>query len=785
MTQTMSLAELVRHLRLQSRLSQEALAERAGLSARTISDIESGVARAPRPITLSLLSEALDASAEDRERLRAAGRTQRAPFTATEDLEPLAQVIGREGELAGLTQLISQGVRLLTIVGPPGVGKTALAAHLARRLAPQFERLATVELAAVASPDAVPGAIAQGFGAQRVRSETDADDVAAAIGSARTLLVLDNVEHVAESARFIGELLAAAPSLTIISTGRAPLRQSLEQRFSLEPLRADAAIELLIARSVADGRNPAGDNASLSALAEQLEGIPLAIELAAPLLRVLSPVALVRRLGQRLPLLAAEGDAGPARHRTMRAAIDWSYQLVSADAQRLFRRLSVLRAPFTAETAQMIADPDRTTLDTLRVIAELVDHNLLRATAADDEPRFEFLATVREYGEEQLQASGEYDETSDRLVQHCERVAQLVAFDVPQTQTNELVARVAAESANRDRAFAWLRARGRTAEAMQMALGFYTYWWLRDPAAGQRCLLDLIADAQTSAAPIDPMLVAKIYVRATGLTEVCGSLDAADALGEKALVLRRALGDELGAAAVLNGFGARAMRRGNYDDARRHLEHALAIRRRLGADTDVGMSLNDLASAAIMSGDSAGAAAYLDEAIATWRRAGSDLGIGMAFVMLGMIALREEFYDRADAFSREGLALATAVGHGPTIATARLTLARLALHTGDLATARADADAAMTLFAANGAPADRALTLEVSAEIAHASGDAVAAARALGAAQALRTRERTPVAPSEQAAQNQRIAAIRAALGAEAFETELTIGAALGAEGAD
>ncbi len=485
--------------------------------------------------------------------------------------------------------------------------------------------------------------------------------------------MLDNVEHVAGAARFIGDLLAAAPSLTVVATGRAPLRQSLEQRFALGPLAPDAAIELLAALSAAtpDGRKPR-DDASLAALAARLEGLPLAIELAAPLLRVLSPAALVRRLGQRLPLLAAEDDAGAERHRTMRAAIDWSYRLVGEDAQRAFRRLSVLRGAFAAETAQTIADPDRSTLETLRVIAELVDHNLLQASASGDEPRFEFLATVREYGEELLHLAGEYDESAGRLVQHCEQIARLVTFDGPETQTNDLIARVASESANCDRALAWLRSRGRTADAMQIALGLYTYWWLREPATGLRCLLDLIRDAEAASAPLDPVLVAKIYLRATGLTEVCGSLDAADALGEKALALRRALGDELGVAAVLNGFGVRAMRRGDFDDARLHLQEALAIRRRVGADTDVGMSLNDLASTAVMAGDSAAAAAYLDEAIATWRRAGSDLGIGMAFVMLGMIALRESFFDRADAFSREGLGLGTTVGHGPTMATARI-----------------------------------------------------------------------------------------------------------------
>ncbi len=782
MTPSMSLADLVRHLRLQARVSQEALAERAGLSTRTISDIESGVGRAPRAITLSLLGEALGASVEDREALRAAARAQQPG--AAEPVEPLAPLVGREDELAALQARVARGVRLLTIVGPPGAGKTALAVHLARRLGPEFARIATVELAALAAPAAVPGAIAQALGARSAGEEIAAADVADAIGRERTLLVLDNIEHVAEAARFVGDLLAAAPALTIVATGRAPLRQSLEQRFALGPLAPDAAIELLAALSAAtpDGRKPR-DDASLAALAARLEGLPLAIELAAPLLRVLSPAALVRRLGHRLPLLAAEGDAGPERHRTMRDAIDWSYRLLGEDAQRAFRRLSVLRGAFTAETAQAIAEPARTTLDTLRVIAELVDHNLLQTSGAGDEPRFEFYAIVREYGEEVLHATGEHGDAAERLAQHCASIARLVVFNQPATQTSENLDVVAAESANCDRTLSWLRESGRTADALRLALDFYGLWWLRDPATGLRWFRALIADAEAAPEPLDAELLATTYVRATGLTETTGSLDAADALAEKALVLRRDLGNELGVAAILNGFGTRATARAAYDDARRYLLEGLEIRRRLGSENDVAMSLSDLAANELTAGDTLAAAGYLDDAIVSWRRVGSDLGISIALGQLGMIALREELFDRAEAFSREALAMAQTLGHVPTMAMALITLARLALRAGDLAGARAHAEAAIALYdtaAARGNP----FALEVLAEIALAGGDAVAAARFIGSAAALRTRDRIPIGASERADHDRTVAAIRAALGAETFETERMLGAARGPGGA-
>lgn len=285
------LGDLVRTLRLAARLSQEALAERAGLSARAVSDIERGTSR-PRPITLSLLEEALGLGASAREQLRNVGQ---APGHDPAKAEPAwaepERLLGRTAELGrARAAIVEHTARLVTFLGGPGVGKTALAHAVARELSAAFDETVLLDLVAVPGPDLVPLKVALASGAQLARGDSVARTIAETIDGRSVLFVLDTFEHVAASAPFLAELLAIAPGAVIVVTSRVALRLPNEFVVTVEPLQVTDAVELLVARAAVAGRFVRSDasDGAIARLVAMLEGVPLAIELAAPLLAVAS-----------------------------------------------------------------------------------------------------------------------------------------------------------------------------------------------------------------------------------------------------------------------------------------------------------------------------------------------------------------------------------------------------------------------------------------------------------------------------------------------------------------
>ena len=452
---------------------------------------------------------------------------------------PPQMLIGRASEIAAAETLLSDdALRLVTIVGGSASATVALALHLARSVA-DAAHVVVILLATIADPELVPTRIAAAVvRAHRPRANRHCGRRhRAVLNRTRTLLVLDNVEHVAAAVPFIAKLLAAVPSLHVLATSRAPLRITSERLLHLEPLavptgdvddpesvESTAAGAMLVdrIRLVRPEFAVAASNAApVAQLTRMLEGLPLAIELAAPLLRDRDPSEIVATLGRRLLTLATERADAPRRQRSLYDAIGWSYDLLAPPERRAFRRLAVLRGGITVKAAEVVlgtSEGPAETLATLRLVGALVDMSLLRASDDETEPRFEYYPFLREHAERLLQTSGDSEaENAYRLlVEHCSSVAGLLVRPDPTTHTVENRNALAAEAANFDAAFAWTLATGRIDLGLQLAIKLWFYWWLRGAyLEGLGWLRSLLADpAAVARLPVD--LVAEAYTAATG-----------------------------------------------------------------------------------------------------------------------------------------------------------------------------------------------------------------------------------------------------------------------------
>ena len=416
-------------------LTQAALAVRAGCVVTTIKKIETGARRPSRQLA-ERLAAALALSSEERATLLAAAGTAPAAGMSPVAL-PLASpalpslpeaggpLIGRAHELAELGALLTQGeTRLLTLTGPGGVGKTRLALQAAADLRAVFaDGAAFVDLAPVSDPELVPAALARSLGYEAGRAPLAV--LLRALAEQHTLLVLDNFEQVVSAAPIVAQLLAGAPRVKILVTSRAPLRVRYEQEYAVAPLELPpgllpeqeapgldtyGAVQLFVRRAGEVQHHfvlTEENGAVIAAICRRLDGLPLAIELAAAHLRLLTPAALLRRLDRRLALLTEGARDLPARQQTLRATLDWSFQLLNVRQQRVFARLGVFVRGATLEAIEVVCGADEHG-DVLAAVTPLLEQSLLnRAMDRDGEPRLAMLETIREYALEQLRTSGE------------------------------------------------------------------------------------------------------------------------------------------------------------------------------------------------------------------------------------------------------------------------------------------------------------------------------------------------------------------------------------------
>jgi len=609
--------------------------------------------------------------------------------------------LGREREVAEVVTLLRSGdTRLVTLTGPGGTGKTRLALHAAADLLDAFlDGVVFVPLAALRDPELVPSAVAGALGLREVAGRPPAEVMQQAVAGKRLLLVLDNLEQVVDAAPFVGELLASSPTLGVLATSRLPLRLRAEHEYpvpplalppvnaaSLEELRQYESVRLFVERAQAVRANftlTPENAAAVAEISRRLDGLPLAIELAAARVRVFPPATLLARLEKRLPLLTGGPRDAPARQQTLRNAIEWSYDLLSSEEQTLYRRLAVFGGGAALRAVEVVAAPEGE-LDVLGGLDRLVEHSLLQSgEGPDGEPRFMMLETIREYGLERLVQSGEAEATQRA---HAEFFLALAEEAEPELTGAEQVAwldRLDAEHDNLRAALGWaLDADPQI--ALRLARGLGWFWFLRGYLNEGRSWLDSTLAASGEPGPIH----VGAYAAAGRLARHLGDYGGAIALLERSLALARTFQDRRAEALALHELGALAgLAEGDAVREAALTEASLALWRELGDAWGTARTLNNLGYEAYLQGDFDRAVSLLDEGVTLARAAGDRSALGYVLDSRGVLAEAQGELERATELYREALAVAQQAGNPLVEAFALSSLAGIAARQGQPARA--------------------------------------------------------------------------------------------------
>jgi predicted ATPase/DNA-binding XRE family transcriptional regulator len=668
------------------------------------------------------------------------------PLTA-----PLTPLIGRNEAIAALRRTFDDpAVRLLTLTGPPGIGKTRLALELAGALAAEFDGGVTfVALATIRDPALVPSAVAQALGLQDTGDALPTVQVADYLWHRHLLLVLDNFEQVVEAAPLVIDWLAACPDVKVLVTSREALNVRGEHQFVVPPLTLPdldhlpvgelldyAAVALFVERAQAG--TPAfaltGANAgAIATICRRLDGLPLAIELAAARVRLLSPQAMATRLESRLALLTGGPRDLPARQQTLRAAIGWSYDLLPPGEQRLFARLGVFQGGFTLAAVEAVCNAGGDLpVDPLDAIQSLMDKSLVRQAAEGADVRFSMLETIREYAWERLEAHGEAATIAQRHCEHFLALAEAAALQFAGGVRAAWARRLERDYDNLRAALHWSLAAPRPDDlAARLAGALWQFWmtygyvsegrdWLEralaaPPAApgptagGARALFGAgkLAACQGDLTAAHRLLTASLAAwealgdgpqaigtrcELAGLAREEGDLARARALAEESAAQARALADRENLAWALYHLGMVDLRERDQARSRARFEEALALLREIGNALDVMVLLQALADATSMQGDYAAACRLAEESLTLARTVGDRRDVVASLHNLGYAAYRYGDFPRAATLLAETTAQAAELGLKGRYAWSLN-------HRGDVARRQGDYERAAALYA--------------------------------------------------------------------------------------
>ena len=666
---------------------------------------------------------------------------------------PATPLVGRERELRLVTELITRaGTRLVTLTGPGGTGKTRLALQAAAELADRFpDGVFFVALAPLRETSAVRSAVAEAVG-----FAADADP-GAWLASRRALLVLDNLEHLRGVDAVVGELLVG--ETVVLATSRGPLRLTSEHELPVEPLAREAAVELFVSRAAAAGRQIPPD-ATVGEICRRLDDLPLALELAAARVRLLSPPALLNRLDESLSLLTGGAHDLPERQRTLRATIEWSHDLLTPAQQAAFRRLSVFRGAFTLDAAEAIAGAD------LDQVATLVEQSLLKPLGDD---RFFFLETLREYARERLGDSGETDEYALR---HARWYLERLEHDVPgQHRRGELTAWFVAEEDNL-RAMLTVLTSLSPLEAARGARLLFSYWKSRGAYDEARRRLRALLKNEELPDPTRALL----FGRLSETESLVGDLDASEAAARDSLRLAEP-GDDVRPYGLLT-LAIIAGDRGEPEEAVRLGRDALAEIGSLDDEKRPSFRV-DVASVFLYAGLRAEARTIYMEVSGEARRVGDPFLTALVDANVCWLDVLEQRYEAGEAGFRRVLESLRDLGHARWEAASLrgLGLALLALRRRS--EARTAFASSLAILAADSTP-DRDLTANLQwIALATEPADLRSAARIAGAVAAVRQSARLTAPPDELELRRRFEQPLIDALGVDEWEREQAAGARL------
>ncbi|HET8630933.1 MAG TPA: helix-turn-helix domain-containing protein, partial [Thermomicrobiales bacterium] len=781
-TETATFGVLLRSHRLAAGLTQEGLAERAGISARAVGDLERGGGRLPRLETVALLAAALELSPEQTAELRTAALPGAvgagpgpglAPHGASPGTLPTppTPLLGREEAVAEVAALLREGeARLVTLTGPGGVGKTRLGLAVARALAPAYPDGAwLVALAPLADPALVPAAVAGALGVVEAGGQPLLAGLAAHLRHRHLLLLVDNCEHLLSGLALVAEMLAACPGLAVLATSRAPLGLAGEREYPTPPLAlpdtgqpvsanglghyAATALFVQRARAVAPDYAPGeADLPAVAAICRRLDGLPLAIELAAARARLLPPAALLARLEHSLALLTGGPRDAPARQRTLRRTLDWSHALLTEPERALFRRLAVFAGGATLEDIAAVREvADAGPGDMLDGVDGLMRASLLRRVGQGNEPRFMMLETIREYAAERLEDSGEAEDVRAR---HAAYYLALAERAEPHlwggADQRAWLDRLAAEHDNLRAALTWSEGRGDAGLALRLVAALGEFWLIAGHAAeGRRHLERALA-----ATPAGPTMLRARALACVGRLAI-QQADRAGAVAnlQAGLALFRDLGDDRWTAWTMAILGNAYLQLGDRERGILLFEESLALSRGRGESwgTVRGIPLALLAWHLLERGEPAATAramALLEEGLALGRAVGNPEITALALVGLGWAAHYDGGDARGAALLEEAAGLFGALGHYQGELDARLSLGWVRLHAGETAWAAELFGAGLALAHERGSRARVVEGLRGLGAVAARRGEAGRAAQLFGAAERLCETAGTQTYPS-------------------------------------